>query len=327
MLKILYAASHNENSGLQLTRFLQAMRGTPHVLKISAFRASSPKNVHVDWTLDCLYSIFKPDNISLDNENFDIYYRQVISFAPDLIISDLEYFTSCLAIDRNIPLWQCSSVLINFAIKQDYGVGLFKNYSYLLQKNNSIKTQRLVNIIDNSERKFIYSHLGETQTPPIPKPGFEWIRPYHTLGKDHIPCRHHLVAGMLRNDKKILSLLKRHPDGVAFSRFPHENYPNLQLKDIVEQEEYFCNLRNCRLFVCQGQTGFLADAFYNGKYSLLMPDFEELECVTNSVYSEYLGLATNIYQADLPIDNYLDRNVQVYPKKRIRFLHQKIEAT
>jgi uncharacterized protein (TIGR00661 family) len=323
-LKILYAATNNSNSKIQLSRFLDAMDSKSYIIKIAAFKASSPKNQGIDWTLDCLYNIYKPDYISLENENFDTYYQQVKYYNPDLIISDLEYFTSYIANSLNITLWQCSSSLINFAVEHKYNVGLFKRYSYLLKKNNTLRTQRIVNIIDNSNCNFVYSHLGDTIHPPALKGDYQWIRPYHTVGKESIPCRHNLVAGLLRNDKKIMALLKNHEDSVAFTEFPHERHANLWLKDIGNQQEYVCNLRNCNLFLCEGQTSFLADAFYNKKYSVVMTNFNDVECVTNSLYSEYLKLGTTIYQIDKDLEPYLQQTVQVCLNEQIQYLHEKV---
>ena len=322
-MKILYAASNTENSKIQLARFLQAMEGQPHTIKVAAYKVSSPK-INIDWTLDCLYSLFKPDHISLENDNFQTYYQQVKYYNPDLIISDLEYFTSIIANELNTTLWQCSSSLINFATEQKYDLGLFKRYSFLLQRNNFVRTQRQINIMDNSNCNFVYSHLGDMASPPQLRDNFEWIRPYHTVGKTSVPCRHNIVAGMLRNDKKIISLLKNHSDCVAFTEFPHEQHANLWLKDMGNQEEYFCNLKNCQLFVCEGQASFLADAFYNGKHALLMPNFQDVECVTNAAYAEHFQLASNLYQIDADLNPYLEKAVEVMHDDKIQFLHQKV---
>src|SRR5574339_27283 len=194
MLKILYAASNHASAKIQLARFMKAMEGKPYIVKVAAYKKSSPK-INIDWTLDCLLNIYKPDHISLDNDNFSIYFEQVKYFAPDLIISDLEYFTSHIANVLNTTLWQCSSTMINHALNHEkkYNLGLFKHYSFLLNKN-SLQTQRLVNIIDNSNYNFVYSHLGDTGNPPPLKSNFEWIRPYHSVGKEAIPCRHNVIA-------------------------------------------------------------------------------------------------------------------------------------
>ena len=70
------------------------------------------------------------------------------------------------------------------------------------------------------------------------------------------------------NNKKILDILKQYPDSIAFTEFNYEEHYNVLAKDINVADEYFCNLKNSDVFMCQGQASFLADAFYNGKYSL-----------------------------------------------------------
>lgn len=321
-VKILYAAGNMPGSKIQLARFLQAMKDTPYLVKVAAYKSSSPKNVNINWTLDALLNIFKSDLIS-KSDVFDNYYQQVKYYNPDLIISDMEYFTSAVANALNIKIWQCSSSLINFATEQKNNLGLFKNYSFLLQKNDFVKSQRIINIIDNADKKLIYSHLGEASSSPSIKKGFEWIRPYYFLGKESIPCRHDLVAGMTKNNKKIISFLKNSQDAVAFTEFPYENYNNVWMKSLSNLEEYFCNIKNCNLFVCDGQTSFLADAFYNNKYSIIMTDLQDLECVANSMYSELYKLGTMIYQSDAKVNNYND--VEIKYDKQIYFLHEKID--
>src|SRR5271155_1177897 len=109
-MKILYAAGDNTNACTQLSRFVQAMPN--HQIKVAAYQQSSPKGMNIDWTLNCLLNVFTGQ--IAENDNLKIYYDQIVYFAPDLIISDLEYFTSYLAGVGNIPLWQCSSSLINY---------------------------------------------------------------------------------------------------------------------------------------------------------------------------------------------------------------------
>jgi uncharacterized protein (TIGR00661 family) len=322
-MKILYAAGNNAGSKIQLSRFVQAMPN--HQIKVAAYQKSSPKGMSIDWTLDCLFNMFNSDQIS-ENDNLKIYYDQILYYKPDLIISDLEYFTSYLANASNIPLWQCNSSLINFAVTQKYDLGLFKKYAYLLQKNNPLRTQRIINIIDNSDRRLVYSHLGDSANPPELKEGFEWVRPYHTVGKDSAPCQHNLVAGLSHNNKKVLSLLKQHSDSVAFTQFPHERHLGLWLKDIENQEEYFCNLKNCQLFLCEGQTSFLADAFYNNKYSVVMTNFQDVECVTNSIFSQHLGLSSMVYHIEDNLDPYLNRSTTPHYNQQVQYLHQKVES-
>lgn len=325
MLKILYAAANNENASIQLSRFLKAIAGKPFIIKIAAYKKSSPKNVPIDWTLDCLLNIFNPEHVSLDNDNLKTYHDQIKYYAPDLIISDLEFFTSYVANELNITLWQCSSSIINFSLtnKYKYDLGIYSKYAYLFNKN-PVYNQRVVNIIDNSNCNFVYSHLGDVDNSPALKDNFEWIRPYHQVGKISVPCRHNIVAGTTYNNKKIINALKQHEDSVLFTNFYEETYSNLRLKDIANQEEYYCNLKNSNLFVTEGQTSFLADAFYNEKHSIVIPNLDDPESIVNSTISERLKLSTSVYQYD-NLDSYMDLFVLPSYNKQIKFLHEKVE--
>lgn len=326
-LKILYAASNSENAKIQLGRFLEAIHDKPYQIKIAAYKKSSPKNINIDWTLNCLHNIFRPELISLeDNDNFITYFNQVKYFDPDLIISDAEYFTSKIANMLDITLWQCSSSLINFALSFDekYNIGLFKKYSYIFNKN-PMHTQRMVNILDNSNCNFVYSHFGDLNNPPKIKSNFEWIRPYSILGKDYAACYHNVVGASFTNNKKILSVLKKIPDSVMFSQFSEESHTNVAMKDISEQEEYFCNLKNSHLFVCEGQTSFLADAFYNNKYAVIIPNFNEPECILNAIFSNHFKLSSTIYSSESNIIELMSNKIDCSFNPSIKMLHERLE--
>lgn len=324
-MKILYAASNNLNAKIQLSRFLKAMDGSKHQIKIAAYKISSPKDVNIDWTLDALLNIYKPDLLSLHNDNLNIYFEQIKNFQPDLVISDLEYFTSYVSSDLNLPLWQCSSSTINYALtrQEKYGLGLFKYHAHSLNRD-TFHTQRTVNIIDNSNRNFVYSHYGDVERPPVLERGFEWIRPYSRVSKEYVPCQHYVTAGLLTADKIVLDVLKKYPDTVAFVENPQERHDNVQIKDIRIEDEYYCNLRNSIAFVCRGQASFLADAFYNSKYALIYPNFDDAESVTNSQLSSKFGTGRILSYVDELIPETLPKVNPIFSSS-VKYLHEHIE--
>jgi len=289
-VKILYAAANNAASKIQLSRFITAVQDKPYTIKIAAYKKSSPQDLNIDWTLDCLLNIFKPNYISIENDNFEIYYEQIKNYAPDLIISDLEYFTSHIANVLNINIWQCSSVMINHALTKaaKYDLGIFKNHAYTFNRN-TLQTQRIANIISNANRKFIYAHYGDMEIQPPILNGYEWIRPYHQVGKVSIPCQHNLIGIVPSSNKSIIKVLKSQPDCVLFTEAYTEQYDNVNVKDIRNEEEYFCNLQNSNALVCEGQTSFLADAFYNNKPSIIYANYSDSECILNNIISEKLS--------------------------------------
>lgn len=323
-MKILYAASNNQNAKVQLSRFLRAMEGSKHQVKVAAYKKSSPKETNIDWTLDALLNIYRPDLLSLYGDNLNIYLEQVESYAPDLVISDLEYFTSSVAIDLNLPLWQCSSSLINYALirNEKYNLGLFKYHAHALNRD-TLHSQRMVNILDNSNRNFVYSHYGDMSDPPLLLDGFRWVRPYHQIAKDYVPCQHHITAAFSVPDKRVMAFLKKYPDSVAFVDDPQERYQNVQVKDIGIGDEYYCNLKNSAFYVCRGQTSFLADAFYNGKYAFVFPDYEDAESITNSQLAQKIGTGHIMTFAD----ELSNPSVEIEPvySDSIKYLHEHIE--
>jgi uncharacterized protein (TIGR00661 family) len=317
-IKILYAAGNTSNSKIQLSRFLKAIADKPYTIKVAAYKNSSP-SIHIDWTLDYLLNIFDNNHINLNNDSFRIYLDQIKLYNPDLIISDLEYFTSYAANLLDITLWQCSSSIINFALdkKQKYNMGIFKNYSYIFNKNPH-NFQRIINIIDNSNCKFIYSHFGDTDNPPSIQNDFEWIRPYYKIGKTSINCKHNIVAGFLQSNKYLINKIKKYEDVVIFSDFCEESYSNITLKNLNNESEYFCNLKNSNMFICEGQTSFLADAFYNYKKPLVITNYNDTECIINSIISKRLGLSDEFLSETN--DNIITNNIN----PNIKYLHEKI---
>jgi uncharacterized protein (TIGR00661 family) len=325
-MKILYAAGNHINSKIVLMRFLEAIENKNYNLRIAAYRKSTPPGVNIDWTLDALLDIGNPATLYLDNDNTAVYFSQIKSFKPNLIISDLEYFTSYIANELNIPLWQCSCSMLNFAVthKDKYKSGTWSIYDGLLNKSDP-NTSKILNIMNNSNHNFVYSHFGDAIFPPDIKPEFEWIRPYHYIGKKYKPCEHNIVAATMNNNKQIIHTLKNYEDSVIFLQYPNEIHNNIIMKNINNFQEYACNLFNSRLAMCEGQTSFLADAFYNNRYSVIQTNFNEPECLQNSLFTQHLGFGTMIFNHNEDLNPYLDMSIKYSYKSDIKYLHEKIE--
>lgn len=320
MIKILYAASNNYNAGIQLSRFLDAVKDKKYNIKISCYKKSSPVNINIDWTLDCLNHLYDQNILSFDNDNLQIYFDQVKYFKPDLIISDMEEYTSYIGHILNIPVWQCSSFLINFALNKRYHFGIYKNYSFILNGPNDNR-QKIINIIDNSSKKLVYSHFGDVNNSPELKENFEWIRPYHKLGKSSIICAHNICAATYNKNINLLNMISKFDDVVLFSKFIDEKYNEIHLKNIDNDIEYFCNLKNSNYFICEGQMSFLADAYYNNKKSFILINNLEKDTLINSMISFKLGLSYNILDQSPNISE----NIISPINNKIQYLHEKIE--
>jgi len=278
-MKILLGLSERQDSVLFLARFLEAVKDKHHI-KVAGFNQF---NTSIDWNLNALKPLYTPNTLSFDSDVLESYYNQVKYFNPDLIISDLEVYTSYVAEALDKPIWQVSPNLLHYATpkKEKMAIGFFRSHPYFFNDLNL--NQRIKNIIYNSDKNLVYSHFGDAGIFKIEE-GYEWVRPYHIVGKESLPCQHNIVAAAYRNKKQFINYIRKHKDAVLFSAFNEERYRDIALKSVYDWPEYACNLKNSNLILNQGHTTFLADAFYNGKSVLVMPDYEDQECAQNARY-------------------------------------------
>ncbi len=77
--------------------------------------------------------------ISFNNSNFKLYSKEIDQFKPELIISDLDIYTSYIGINNNIPTWQVSSLLLYHAIEIKSRENIWKYYSSLFELGENYK--------------------------------------------------------------------------------------------------------------------------------------------------------------------------------------------
>jgi hypothetical protein len=260
-IKLLYAASNRIGSYLQFKRFLDTIDKNHYDIKLAAYTKSSC-DLDVNYNLDCLLNFSKSndDNISF-NGNYDFYYNEIKRFNPDIIISDLEIYTSIIAIELNILLWQFSPMLIDYALSSElkYNIGWKKNHSHLFRSNfrrNNYETA----VIYNADRRFVLSYLCDAGLNISIENKFEWIR----------------------------------PDFMLEENFDHKIVFN------------------------KGTTTDLADAFYNQKYSIISPIFDDKEIVMQSYISEFFGFG-KISNDFNQLDN---KKFNIVINDRVKFLNE-----
>ena len=301
-MKIIYAANNSSDAAIRLLRFLGAVDQN-HSIKIAGFRKTIPY-ISLDWTLDALLDPTGLLRRPLDSENLSIYAEQIKYFAPDLIISDMEIFTAHIASALNIPFWFIGSFLLYHAVAtsgtQEHPI---QSYVGRYRKLFSHETnQSILNAMNNADRNLVYSHFCDIPNPFSLKNKCEWIRPYHYKGNSAIPCQHNLVGVSLNNNKKLLHYLKKSDDSVFFGVQPSsEQFTTLAMKDMGDTIEYACNVANCQAIVSQGEEDFLADAFYNNKPSLILPNFTSANSIFNGVLTEKNKLGKVIYDPKSPV--------------------------
>lgn len=177
MLKILYAADNRKSSFYSLKRFLDTYSDF-YQIKVAAYSASI-QNLNVNWNLDALLDFRgKKTDLSFSNSNYPLYAREIKRFAPNIIISDLEIYSSYIGIEMGIPVWQVSPLLLYYAAEDK--LNIYKYHSALF-KWDSRRDDYTKYVIKNSDKRLILSHLGDTVAPPKVDTFFDWVRPNYEL--------------------------------------------------------------------------------------------------------------------------------------------------
>jgi uncharacterized protein (TIGR00661 family) len=291
-MKILYAATSRKGAQVQFSRLLPYLNN--HIVKLAGYNRSFD-NYYLDWTLDALQNITKPDKFSYSNDNLELYYNQVKKFKPDLIISDLELYTSHLGFQIGVPVWQVSPLLFYYGIDKQEKTHLYKKYPYLIDKTSI--TPSLKYVLANSDKKLIYSHFSCLDIELLSD--YNWIQPYTPESRLSIPCQHNVCATSLSNNKKYINYLKRHDDVVLFSNNLEEKYADILMKDVYSTKEYGCNLKNSEMVITEGYMDFIADAYYAGKYVHVKPDFNEVETIINGFFVDKYHIGKCIFDQKL----------------------------
>jgi hypothetical protein len=303
-----------------MERFLEVANSKPYEIKIAAYKKSSPAT-NINWTLDCLLGNNK-GAYEVNSEYFEVYFNHIKLYKPDLIISDLEYFSSYVGEQLGIPVWQCSSSLVNSSFNkgESHGVGLFKKFNHHLSDRYF---SNLVKMTNSSKKNLVYSHAGDICNLQL-KNSCTWVRPYHILGKKSKIYSHNIVGYMPTENNNIISLLNRYNDTVLFTEDGNEKYSNIIVKSF-NNSDYANNLYNSNLFICGGQTNLMADAYYNGKYCITMIDFDELDCVMNCIWTEHLKMSKVLYQPTENITKYINYAIIPNYNTNIKYLHEIID--
>jgi hypothetical protein len=269
-MKIVYAAGNRGSSYFQMVRFLQSVAYQNHTIKLAAYK-NSMGNLPVDYTLDSLLNFSESSQTISFNGNYNYLFNEIKRFGPDLIISDFEVFSSVIAIELSVNLWQFSSSLLYYGLKNEvkYNLGIHRDCGYLI--NNDKKTSSYIqHILKNSTRKFIVSHICDTSTKDIINDTFEWVRPNFITGDGNEKTD--ILAISTKPYQKIISLLTS--KSVMFSQPP--------FYDASNENRYKEYLNKCKCVASDGTPVFLSDAFYNQKYCFSYPHSNNIESITGS---------------------------------------------
>ncbi len=176
MLRILYAADNRTSSHYTLRRFLDTYSQF-YDIRVAAY-TKSIRDLNVNWTLDALLDFRGVwSGISFKNTNYALYIREVKRFAPDLIISDTELYSSYMGLELGIPVWQISPLLLYYGVKHQQKHDIYKYHSGVFASSKRVQ-QYLTYVVNNSDKRLILSHLGDAGGLTL-REGYEWARPNH----------------------------------------------------------------------------------------------------------------------------------------------------
>jgi hypothetical protein len=308
MLKILYSAGNRLGAYYQLKRFLQSVQHKNYIIKIAVFKKSLG-DLDADYMLDSLLNFTNPEEISF-NGNYSYYSNEIGRFAPDLIISDFEPYTSTIAMERNIKLWQFSPINLYYAVTNDikYNLGIHKNYFHLLDSSPR-RNGYILNLLNNSNRRFVLSHIGDSNYSNMISTNYEWVRPNFILGDGDQKTDYFLA--LPKSNKNIIGELKN-KKSVLFSSFANEHFGDLKTKDLSKEDQYKKYIENCKYFISDGTATFSADAFYNQKYNISNPRYDDIETIITSMVNKYcnFGCISNDYNQSGKIEIKLNEKVK-----------------
>ena len=319
MYKILYAAGNRFGSYFQLKRFVSSIRNKNIELKIAAYK-SSIGDLDADYTLDCLLNFANTNGSSSKNGNYRYYRNEIKRFAPDLIISDVEVYSSLIALDLGIKLWQASPLLIYNALKQEikYNTNIHKHYSFLLDTSFR-KKKNIYSIIESSNRKFVVSHLCDINKNINLIDGFEWARPDFILSENISNDIEFFVAGS--NYRNIINSVKNTNTSI-FSLPSQEIFDGLKINNIYDELSYSDYLGKCKVYISDGSEILTSDAFYNQKPIIFNMRHDDVESIIVSHVSEYFGFGKLLSNNT----NINDMNVsQIMINNSVKFLHEQLD--
>ena len=331
-----------------LSRFLCHLN-PKHEIKIAAWNRSSYSLSTVDWMLDAInFNLIKSQSqkkVDLFgykakirfNHHLPQLVRDLIDYAPDLVISDSEPYVAYFANSFDIPLWYCSPDLLLNAWRPN---AVFRTMYRIFVRQNQFKIN-----LPTAEKYLVYSPFGDIAFRPTLKEPYEWVRPYYFKAnkKQEIYNNMFISHDLDRNEE--LSRLFNSIDNSVFASYNPEKLPNIKTCDI-DTEEYINYLSKSKNIICTGDTNHLSDAFYSGKIISVAPSIHrevteagtpnilDMESITNAIMVRHMEIGIDYGQIE-NMGNFatdeLNKNIEVANRnylsmqKNIKQLHEIID--
>lgn len=180
-MRILYAASDRFGASKQASVLYNILKNNYNVSVVGY--SNTTDHLITEYNLDVLLNFAERNSKPVTNtKNYKQYLQLIKSMRPDLIISDLEIYTSVAALELNIPLWQYSPVLLYYALDKRIKdkLNIYNQHSHLFNENYDIK-EYYNYIIANSDKNFIPTFLSDYDHKLHLKNNFILTRPYYNI--------------------------------------------------------------------------------------------------------------------------------------------------
>ncbi len=230
-MKILYSANQGSTSGIQAARIVRHLSKF-HEVRVAAY-ISAAKYLSFEWNLSVLkYPHSNLKYQSFLSDEYKLLEEDISDWHPDLIISDAEYISSKIAYALNIPLWYCSSLLLENGIK--WKLGAKQRYNFLL-----VQTRKTVEHLVPASKYLIYSPIGDLENAPQLNDGFEWVMPYYeNINTSTIDGNTNHLSDLIYNEKHvIINIDKQNPDTLLNSRAYDIYKSKLSIKNMMLDEK------------------------------------------------------------------------------------------
>ena len=318
-MKIIYISRNNISSTIQMHRIVEELRNYNHIVKVMGYN-NFLDNYYIDWDISALECFSNEDSDYKDQLIKEILQKQIASFNPDIILSDVNAYYSKVCKELGYKVWQISSdFLANFITKESETntkvLLTFKRYKHLIRN-----IEDNINLIDTSDRYLVYSFLPDFDSNIILNKKYEWCRPYFCVGEKNKNCKYDIVGVELTHRKlvsKLVDSFTNTNNKIIFQRF-FEPINNIKINSIYSNE-YACSINNSTYIINEGFTSTIADCIYNNKYNITIPNLYEPESIINSYYCNYFGIGETLFKKN---KLELDLNIkEITFNSNVKFLH------
>lgn len=237
--------------------------------------------------------------------------RAVADFDPNIVISDMETFSSYIAKERKIPLISVDNQ--HYIIYGDYTFSEKYRLSYL-------KALLIINGIMFDADYYITMRLPGCKIKDVPNVFVtmpiirEEIRKAKPKKQDYI-----FVYQSTKSYDKLIGILKRiNYKFIVYGFGTEKRVGNLFFKKFSDGKDFINDLTNCKAVITNGGFTLISECIYLGKPMLVVPIKKHFEQVFNALYVKNNNLGE--FYSDLNENHVVDfiTNLKKYDFRKVK---------